>query len=358
VQAWKPTGVTVDMSEAIKEMIQYVEYFIVGYVVFVNAAGREYMFRRMALTFWAATTIVILMAITQYMNLPGIPWPLRTALGASDDPMSVKALFGDRNVLGAYLALAVPFMWGVVLCEKNWLIKIWLAVATCGGLLVTLSGGAMAAILLGVLSISLLRSQKVFVPVLVAVFLAGLFLWPLLPRKNLDVLRDSVLLYKPVKEGEGWPWQQRYVEWQPAFQAMEHSPIVGVGVGNYQRHINQFYGEISKPGGRNYMEPNAINGYAILGVTAGVPALLALLWIVWDFRKRAYTAFAAFLDGIERGCALGIYGSLTGFVVVMFFTNVFVRGVGISFVILLALGAVLGRLAIPPAKPEEGEEKK
>jgi hypothetical protein len=64
------------------------------------------------------------------------------------------------------------------------------------------------------------------------------------------------------------------------------------------------------------------------------------------------------LDGIERGCALGIYGSLTGFVVVMFFTNVFVRGVGISFVILLALGAVLGRLAIPPAKPEEGEEKK
>ncbi len=358
VQAWKPVGVTVDMNEAVKEMVQLAEYLIAGYLLFANSANRYGPFRNMTLAFGAATTAVVAIALLQYFNTPEANLPVAGFLTASADPMSVKALFSDRNVLGAFLAIALPFLWGVVLCEKNWLVRSWFTLVVLGGFVVVLSGGAMAALLLAVLSISFVRSPKVFVPVLVIILVCALYVWPKLPRNNSAVMLSSVLLYKPVEQGQGWPWQQRYVEWQPALLAMSHSPVFGVGAGNYQNHINQFYREIDKPGGKNYMEPNAINGYAILGVTAGFPAIMALAWVVLDFRRRSVKAYELFENGLERGVALGLYGALTGFTVAMFFTNIFVRGVGLTFVLLLAMAALGGRPLTPPKRNGQGEEGK
>jgi O-antigen ligase len=361
VPSWKPQGIQVDMAEGVKEMIQYIEYFIAGFIVFASCAGRDVAFRRMAIAFWIATSGVILIALYQYLNVPGTNLPLAGLLSPSDDPMGVRGLFGDRNVLGAYLALAVPFMWGAALCERNWLIRVWLGLTVCAALLVTLSGGAMLAILLAIFSISFAREQKVLVPLLlVIVFLAGFFVMPNLPRKNGTLLLDSVCLYKTTDKTKDWPWQTRYVEWQPALRAMAHSPILGVGAGNYQKHINLFYQDITKPGGGQYKaEDNALNGYAVLGVAAGVPALLALMWLVLDFRRRAWNAYSGFEYGMEKSVGLGVCGALTGFIIVMFFTNIFVRGVGPAFIILLALAAAAGRAASAPArKGEEAVEKK
>jgi hypothetical protein len=365
VQAWKPANIMVDMREGVKEMIQYAEYFIAGYIVFANTAGRDFALRRMAIAIWVATTGVILIALYQYLNVPGAQLPLGNLVGPSGDPLSVRALFGEYgkatgayNVLGGFFALALPFMWGAALCEKNWLIRVWLAAATAAGLFVTMSGGAMAAILIAMLSVTFIRGEKFFVALLVAVALMGFFVWPRLPRNNGTALLESVRLYV---KGAGWEWQQRYVEWQPALRAMTFTPVTGVGVGGYQRHIGQFYGleEISKPSGVNYMEPNAINGYAVLGVAAGVPALLALIWLVLDFRRRAWAAYSGFEYGMEKSIGLGVYGALTGFTIVMFFTDVFVRGLGLVFVLLLGLAAAAAHLAALPApKAEEGAQRK
>ena len=366
VQSWKPVNVTVDTGEGVKEMIQYAEYFIAGFIVFANAAGRDFALRRMAIAFWIATTGVILIAICQYLNAPGANLPLAKLIEPSADPLSVRGLFGDYNnyrgaynVLGGYFALALPFMWGAALCEKNWFIRVWLAAATGAGIFVTMSGGAMAAILVAMLSITFIRGEKFFVGLLVAILLLGFFVWPRLPRQNGPALMESVRLYV---KGAGWQWQQRYVEWQPALRAIAFTPVTGVGVGGYQRHIDQFYGleEIAKPAGTNYMEPYAINGYAVLGVSAGVPALMALIWIILDFRRRAWSAYSGFEYGMEKSIGLGVYGALTGFTIVMFFTNIFLRGLGVAFIMLLALAAAAGRQASeePPPKDEEGAEKK
>jgi hypothetical protein len=137
------------------------------------------------------------------------------------------------------------------------------------------------------------------------------------------------------------------------------NPAFGVGLGNYQANINRYYDiepyTVRKPA-KNYMEPDANNYFAVLGVELGIPGILAILWILFDALGRGLRAFVAIEKGFEKGLAIGVGGSMLAFMIVSLFTTPIVRGVAVAFVLILALGAALqAATAKPPA--EGGEEE-
>jgi len=383
---------SVDKSSAAKELIQYIEYFIVGYLIVANNTDTERSFRRIVRLLILTSTIVIAVAMFQYWScycpcvkdtagkLGPLSGPLTRLLHVDQgDAMGIRGTFSNRNVLGAFLAMMLPLLWGVALAHKKGLAivtRTWAVILTVAGLSVMTSGGAMIAVLFSILAITFIRDEKFFsiLAVLVLVFAigAGLFLKSKLQRleakcaarPNITMLQDSVKLFKQsdAKPPRNYGWQQRYVEWQAAVNAITVHPILGVGVGNYQQNINQYYGEIAKPA-ENYMEADAMNGLLILGMTMGLPGLVAFLWILFKFQKFGAQGFSLLPPGLEKGFALGIYGAMTSVLIASLFTNVLVRGVGLVFIILLALAGQVNDLAPDEApeeqpKEEEGEKPK
>ncbi|MEW6356401.1 MAG: O-antigen ligase family protein [Planctomycetota bacterium] len=375
---------SIDKSSALKELIQYLEYFLVAYLVIANNADTEKTFRRLVRVLIFTTTVVVAIAQMQYYsdNCPCVKQfathlgPLsdaaqRLIIVPPGDAMGIRGTFSNRNVLGAFLALTLPFLWGVALAHKRGfgiVTRVWAVIITVAGLMTITSGGAMIAVLFSILAITFIRDEKFFsvlaVLVLVFAICAALFLkGPLqrleaerVPRPNITLLQDSVKLYKQSDaEKRGYGWQQRYVEWQAAVSAITAHPIFGVGIGNYQQNINQYYGEIDKPS-ENYMEADAMNGLLILGVTMGIPGLVAFLWILFKFQKFGAQGFSLLPPGLAKGFSLGIYGAMTSALIMSLFTSVLVRGVGLVFVILIALAGQVNNL-IPDETAEPPKEK-
>jgi hypothetical protein len=143
----------------------------------------------------------------------------------------------------------------------------------------------------------------------------------------------------------GFPWQQRYVEWQPALLGLAHSPLFGLGLGNYQSAISTFYDagpyRIPKPS-TNYMEKGGNAFYAVWLFETGLVGLLALAWVLVTFFMsgiRGYGHLSAAGDNLLPALKVGACAALGAAVLGGMFTNYWVRGVGVAFAFVLALAS-------------------
>jgi len=166
------------MALAARELLQLAEYFLVAFAVFLNIAER-YDLKPLLWAFGIATGGVVAWA----------GWHYATRASAFD----VSAGFANRNALGAFLALALPVLYGLALHVRGWGIRAALLVMVAAGLLVNLSGGAVFVTLavLGVLSaVRGLRALGIYVG---AVALVAMAAPRLLPRPHhTDALFASV----------------------------------------------------------------------------------------------------------------------------------------------------------------------
>ena len=371
------------LAAGLKGLAQFIEYFLVGYLFFTGNVRTRRLLAAVALTLAAVTTAVIGCAWYQYVmtGRGGIP------------AMKVAARFGNRNVLGCYFALALPAMWGMGLWARNWACRAWLILAVLAGLSVTLAGGAFVAVCVAILVLAYMRHWAAFVVTAGVLMVGCLVGMGYLPRENAKILADSVMLYKErdpyrtlkpdvsemskktkhleacirglkrsegrdpayferlrrkmadapggqenirPKEVFGWPWQQRYKDWQAGLRMMAKSPVFGLGLGNHEKNFNRFYEPMPKYP-EDLMEPDADNFYMLLGAEAGVPALLLWLWVLLHFGRKAVALFSSCANPLLRGLGAGVLGSLVALSINSLFTSVFVRGVGVTLVILLAL---------------------
>ena len=171
---------TQDKAAAVKEVLQFAEYFLVAFAVFLNAADTADL-KLLLYAFVAGTAIVIGWAAVQYFTVAS--------------PLDVRAGFANRNVLGAYLALALPFLYGLALHARYGSARIGLLVLVALGLLVNLSGGALLATFLMLLVLSAVRGQRALVPFLAATLAVVLLAPTFLPRRHhTDVLFSSIAL--------------------------------------------------------------------------------------------------------------------------------------------------------------------
>jgi O-antigen ligase len=77
---------------------------------------------------------------------------------------------------------------------------------------------------------------------------------------------------------------QRIEIWKKSLVSIEHSPIFGVGIGNFPVVLGQNI-QLSKAGS------SAHNIYLQVASEMGIPAFLAFLWFLWLVLKRIYDRF-------------------------------------------------------------------
>ncbi len=145
-------------GEAVKETVQLIEYFLIAYVVLANCITDREVLRRAAGAFTLVASVVVIVALCQYH-------PTESFFG-------VRGTFGNRNVLSVYLALALPVVFAIALYRGGCLMRLSLVATVFVGVAMSLSGGPLLGLLLGLGVISALRG-RVLLGGMVVLALAG-----------------------------------------------------------------------------------------------------------------------------------------------------------------------------------------
>lgn len=149
--------------------------------------------------------------------------------------------------------------------------------------------------------------------------------------------------------------KKEYEEWVAGiYMASEHLWL-GVGPGQYQLNIGQYYG--SNPNSAIRLEPDSNNLYTVYGASLGLAGLIALLQLILNGWRGSWRTArnAAGHEGVPstevseialwwskpegRALAAGVCGAFTAFLIINMFSALLVRGTGIIFAFLLALAA-------------------
>jgi len=169
--------------DAAKEVLQLIECFLVAFAVFVNVAESSDLKPCLA-AFAAACAIVVVWGGYQYLSC--------------ESALDVRAGYvrGNRNLLGAFLALSLPMLYGIALHARFWRHRLVLLAIVVVGLLINLSGGALLVTLLVLGILSALRGQRALVPYFVLLCLGLVAAPSILPRPyHTDAVFSSVAPY-------------------------------------------------------------------------------------------------------------------------------------------------------------------
>jgi O-antigen ligase len=300
-----------DKLSAVKELIQYGLYFIVGYMVFDRLLRRFPSAAKTSLLLFALTSgAITLLALAQYLN-------------AEVDDLMVRGSFGNRNVLAGFYALTMPLLFACLIETRSRLMKLLLGILFLTALSVNLSGAAYAAVATATVLIAARNGLKWFVPVTAVLVLWQSQVMPRLPRENDLVHFRSIALYDDTSEVE-----RRYPDWQAAGSMILTRPLLGCGAGNYQKHVGQFYDTIPRRTGPS--EPDTQNMHLVIAASAGIPALLAFLaMFVAPFCKEN-------IFPMKHSILIhGAIGSLAAFAFTLAWHPLLVRGIGLPFALLL-----------------------
>jgi O-antigen ligase len=271
------------------------------------------------LTYLAVAGLIVLFALVQYV------------LQGDVEPLAVRGTFGNRNVLGGYLALSLPLALSFAVHSRSIAIRVWTGLVFAVGVSLVLAGGALLALVVAAATVALTAGTWPGRVALAGLLVLVVLVLPRLPRENLWTAHDSIAFYNPSGEPE-----MRYPEWQAAAAMTAANPLVGVGLGNYQANIGQYYGVL--PSANVKAEPDTQNMYLVLASTVGVPAAFCFLALLLLAMVRAAKAgWTAERDGFERACTFGALAATLAFSISCIWSPLLVRGIGLPMAFILAL---------------------
>lgn len=174
-------------TAALREAVQFVEYFLVAFLIFANCIRSREQCRSCLHVFVLVTSAIVVYAFVQYL--------------AADNAMAVCGPFGNRNVLGSYLAISLPVVFALGLYEKRRFLRAAMMLVVLIGCVVTLSGGALIAILLGLLLVAAIHSRRLLLATVVVAVLCLALLPPIVrhiggwaPKHHLKILSESLAI--------------------------------------------------------------------------------------------------------------------------------------------------------------------
>jgi O-antigen ligase len=304
--------------ESVKELIQIAEYVLAAYVLFAFGPLEGITdIRRLTRLFIAVGGIVVAIGCAQYF-MPSI------------EPFYVRSTFGNRNSYGGFLAIFLPLVLSLLLFEaRSRIEKILLGSILVGGFVTVLSAASLFGILIGGLVVSALHSRQAGFGWIGAVLLFCLLL-PYTPRRNAEILAESIRIYDEQVQVE-----PRYTEWQSSVSMWRENPILGVGIGNYQRNIGMYYGFLPLPEGPKEHDNN--NLFLVIASSTGILGLagLVLLLASWlgtclRFRDMSGSSFRSSLG-------FGAAGGIVAFSINSIWSSLMIRGVFLCVVIVVAM---------------------
>ncbi len=334
-------------TDALKDLVQAAEYFLAAGLLFANLfRGRSL---RWALgVHLAAALAIVALASAQYLH-PGVA------------DFLVRGTFGNRNVLGGYLALCLPLMFAMALFGGfDWRLRLALVAVVVAGLLINLSGGTLLALFIALPFVALCHGRRAALATFAALMVLFLLAVPRMPRNNFLELHASVSVF----DADG-DLSARYTEWLGALAMWHEQPLliggpdwlrvedewgsglspagwlIGVGAGNFQRNIGMYYGYLPQVN-INVTEPDSHNTYLVLLSTVGLLGVLgfALMLLQSAFRALRLTVTD---DRLARGIAVGVAAALAAYAVNALWAGLLVRGIGVPLAFTLILPWLLAQ---------------
>jgi len=351
----------VALAAVAKELVQIAEYGVVALVVAAELAGDDGRGRRMALGILGALAgVIVIWGAAQYFG------------GRSD--FEVGSLLGNRNALGAFLAVMVPFAAALALGRSGcccWWNAAW-GLLAAGGTLLALSGGAVLGIACGTLAgAALLGRRKLAVAAAaLVVFLAA---GQALGRHNLSAALDSVRLERKNPRTGEMVLALRYLRYGSELNVLRlglsgeqaGKLCFGLGPGGYDREKTfrpnldsrfvETSGQTDTPENYDVLanEPNSFDLWLGQGAQLGALGLLGFLWLFAWFSGAALRSWrrSAPEDPL-RTVAAGAFGAAVGAAAAGVFTSPWIQGAGPVLVMLVALA--LGAAGKRPKQPAGG----
>lgn len=312
----------VDPTAGLREVAQYAAYMLLFIAVF--SAGRSLMLTVLLGTMAAICAAVVLAGTWQLAR--GWVYPISffgnrnafAGLAAGLLPLSAAWSEARLGRFGRPAVLALFFAAFLVLPAAGW-------VGTAAGLAVLFCakktrGLAALAFCAGILGIA---AAALFAPDHFARQLANLGL----------------------HDPNGTDISQRYLEWVASLNMLSDNPVFGVGAGNYQARIGEYFGVLPK---FDTLEYDAQNGWLVMAATTGLAGLFMLGGLFAGGIKASWQRFAKETD-IETGALLA---GIVAWIAVDFFTVIWVRETGPFVMIALAL---LWSRAAPDGPADNGE---
>ncbi|MFW6108013.1 MAG: hypothetical protein ACOC70_02315, partial [bacterium] len=340
----------------LRELVQLGGVLVGGWFVFANCIDTRQRLRAAVDVFSLVVGAVVVIALWQYKAAEG------------GNAFAVAGSFHNRNVLGAFLAVALPFLFALGLYEARLWQRFALVLLVAFGAAVTLSGGALIAIGVACLFVAAAKSRTALFGTIVAVA-AGLTVLPAflsLPRHS-DVVVSSVspYLYNNYldrRAGEPTPGlgeydaAVRYKRWFAAtfvIQRTLEETLWGAGPGRYNEavgpelkriHTRRADTDSAPDFNINIAEPDSFNMYLVTFAEFGPFAFVSLVWLGMWFLGRNLGGYCRGTDDTGRGLALGAAAAVLGAAICAVFSNVLVRGVAMPFIFVALSGILWPRL--------------
>lgn len=359
------------LSKWAKEVIQTTEYFILLYFLLLNNlkfVNTGAIFK----TFYVSASIFLLISLIQYMFLKA-------------DAYLVRALFENRNYLGAFLCITTPLIYFECIHSDKIIVKIWMSILLIITGIVLVSGSAMIAIIVGLGAISWKYGKRIFVRYMLAIILVGSIYPFIMPLKNINAIKDflsvyeqgsiskkyyrrlalltdtekNTLLKKEINENsleitsnkffvvnepdfqDGDAYKElgstklvknEYLEMLASINLISENALLGVGAGNFQDNIGAYYNELPKI---NTTEPGLNNGYLIIASTVGILGLSSLLWIFFAMLRNSLDQINS--TATVKHYQIGLYGTILACMVENMFVYLFSGGMLIPFLFIVYL---------------------
>ncbi|MGQ9512172.1 O-antigen ligase family protein [Thermodesulfitimonas sp.] len=321
------TGVA---AEGARVYLEYLLWFFVA----LNLPDRTGQVKTLTAFFVATCTAVALYGIGQY--IAGVPVP-QSWIDQAEAGVRTRAfsVIGSPNVLGSFLALALPLAVAGFLTAGSRISRASYAVAStviaiC--FLVTFSRGAWLAAFLGLVLFAAMTR-----PMLLAFLITAAFAAPAVSpgiAGRLLYLFSSGYLVSSQRSG-------RIARWQAALDKLWQHPLTGEGLGRFGGAVaaraipGSFYVD------NFYLKTAAETGFIGLG------ALFFLLVSAW---RAGYRACAALVTPAEKTLAVALLSGLTAVLLHNLVENIFETPLmSTLFWVFLGLLVALPRLATEQA---------
>jgi putative inorganic carbon (HCO3(-)) transporter len=325
---WGIAGIygALDVGNAIKVL----SIFVMGASVYLVTSQTIRSPQEAHVVMWAAAiAVAITVLYTVVAGFGGSLSDVQADEGGSYDRFG--GIFGHPNLLGGFLALAIPSMVALAASERLWWRRLsgyLLVIAAMAGLVLTYSRGAWLGTGVGLLMLlPVLKrgSWLILGPVLLGPVLVGM-------ATSADAVLSRV--ESIAAAGSDPALISRLEIWGVAFRLVAEHPLLGVGLGNFQAA----YGKLMVPDLPLLTYPlelpeHAHNLFLNLAVEVGLVGVSAFAWLlaVAFLRVRQIKRFTDWRVGVwSMGLAAGLVAILVqalvdvvvyqGFVAILFFT--------------------------------------
>ena len=308
------------LQSAVRELAQLIEYLLVGYLIFSAAFQHS---RRLNTALWVwfgSSALVIAWGLGELFLQPHAAY-----VGASFGTHG----FAGRHAYSTYLALALPALLGTALTEQRRWMQLLLVCLVIGGVVSILSPGGLLVVLISLTLVSAWHSRRAAALCVGGIALFLLVLPVLLPRNYSECVQKGCNFL------HGRDVKKVYLEPQAVLNLFERHSLLGVGIGNYQANIGQYY--FSLPNTEK-LEEGSTGGYWLILGSMGWLGLCSLVALLLYHRRLINEAArrASLSLWTDQRWALALRGSLAGFVLASLFSNVLVRGTGLAFALVLS----------------------